>query len=557
MQRIRTAHIVSGTGRWPDLVFLAAVVMVSVAPYVAHLGFYGDDWTFLGTVTNATNHSVATLVREQLAFDPDGPARLTNIVYQTVLFRVFALNPLGYHVVNAVVLLAIAVFAYVTLRELGAHRTIALSIAAVYILLPNYSTDRFWIIAFAYDLSMASTLVGTYALLRALRSRRFIRWIAGAVLVLTVAALGFEVVIPLMLAIPVAVWWRSRRLGLGNLRDQLRIPQCLLSLATPLVVILATAVYKANTARGITAPSLGHLERLVAGALAVNFGTYGIALPHTVAWSLRQLPWSDLALAILLGGIVLFYVSKTEIPFESRRPWITLVLLGCVVFGLGTAIFVTTTRIAFWSTGLANRVWIAAALGVALIFVGGFGWVTAWLPSRLRRPAYAALIASLCVSGFVVTTALARYWIIASSTQLEVLRDIQRALPTLPTGTTLILGGVCPYVGPALVFESSWDLAGALRVVYRDPRLWADVATGRFSVHENGLRTEIYETSAFYPYSTDLLLFDRRRGTVTPLIDHTVAQAYLTERMECPDGAAGGGAVALPIDSWYAKIWWR
>src|SRR5262245_14804118 len=100
MQRILTAHIVSDNEPWRDLVVLAAVVMVSFAPDVAHLGFYGDDWTCLGTVTNATNHSFATLVRE-LAFEPNGPARLSKIVYQTVLFRVFALNPLVYHVVNA------------------------------------------------------------------------------------------------------------------------------------------------------------------------------------------------------------------------------------------------------------------------------------------------------------------------------------------------------------------------------------------------------------------------------------------------------------------------
>jgi hypothetical protein len=45
------------------------------------------------------------------------------------------------------------------------------------------------------------------------------------------------------------------------------------------------------------------------------------------------------------------------------------VLAGFVIFGLGAAIFLTTGRVLFGSGGIANRVWIAAALGVALVAV--------------------------------------------------------------------------------------------------------------------------------------------------------------------------------------------
>jgi hypothetical protein len=155
------------------------------------------------------------------------------------------------------------------------------------------------------------------------------------------------------------------------------------------------------------------------------------------------------------------------------------------------------------------------------------------------------------VSGFLVNTALATYWIAAWPRQLEVLRNIRRAMPELPPGITLILDGVCPYLGPAIVFESSWDLAGALRVVYRDRSLRADVTTGRFSIHDHGLRTRIYADSQFYPYGRDLLLFDDRRGTVLQVTDRNVARAHLSERAGCPEGIAGRGTLAFPLDDWY------
>jgi hypothetical protein len=527
------------------------VVLVSVVPYVSRLGFYSDDWVSLGTMTGASDQSVAGLVTAQLSSDPDGRARLTNTVYQALLFRAFKLNPLGYHVVNALVLLSAALLLYLTFCELGVQQTVAVSTAAIYILLPNYSTDRFWFVAFGYGLSMALFLVSTYAFLRAARSQWLVPWTVLALLALAAASLGMEVVVPLVLAIPAALWWQGYRRGRGSLKRQLGIPRGLLLSGSALAVVAAVAIYKGGTARGFSVPDVLYLKRLVAGALVVNFGTYGIALLNTVAWSARQLPLDGAALSALLAVLVFSHLSRGEPPPESARLWTTFVVAGCFIFGLGTAIFLTSARVSFWSAGIANRVWIAAALGVALVLVGGSGWVSSWLSSGLRRWVFSGLITGLCVSGFVINTALATFWIAAWQRQLEVVANIRQALPALAPRTTVILAGVCPYLGPAIVFESSWDLAGALQVVYRDRSLRADVTTGRFSMHDDGLRTRIYGDSRFYRYGQDLLLFDDRRETVFPVTDRSVATAHLSEPAGCPEGIAGGGALALPLDVWY------
>jgi hypothetical protein len=542
-----------------DLLFLTIVVLISVVPYISGLGFYTDDWASLGAMTNASDQSVAGLVKEQFSWDLDARARPTNTVYQAILVRVFGLNPLGYHVVNALVFLSAALLLYLTFGELGMQRTVALSTAAVYILLPNYSTDRFWFIAFGYGLSMALFLASTYAFLRAARSRWLVPWTAFALLALAAAALAMEVVVPLMLAIPAMLWWQSRPLCPDGVRSPWGTPRTFRLSLLALAVIATVAAYKSQTARGFSVPDLLHLRRLVAGSVAVNFGTYGVVLPVTVAWGLRQLPLWNAALGVLLGILVFSHLARAEAPPESSRFWTALVLVGCIVFALGTAIFLTNARVLFWSAGIANRVWIAAALGCALVLVGVSGWVSVRFSGSVRRRTFSLLITSLCVSGFVVNSAFATFWIDAWQRQLEVVANIRQTLPALAPGTTLILDGVCPYIGPAIVFESSWDLAGALRVAYRDRSLRADVIAGNVRIGEDGVWTQLYGTSYFYPYGNNLLLFEHSGKTVRRLTNARLARTYISEHRSCPEGAEGRGALMLPVDLLYGNAFrgWR
>ena len=129
------------------------------------------------------------------------------------------------------------------------------------------------------------------------------------------------------------------------------------------------------------------------------------------------------------------------------------------------------------------------------------------------------------------------------------LEDIRRAAPELRPGTTVILDGVCPYLGPAIVFESPWDLAGALQVAYRDPTLRGDVTTGTFSIDDESLTMRIYKMSVAHPYGPDLLLFNHQQRTIVQLTDVRTARAQLLKPTACPSGAAGQGTVAFPFDN--------
>jgi hypothetical protein len=285
----------------------------------------------------------------------------------------------------------------------------------------------------------------------------------------------------------------------------------------------------------------------------VNFGTFGLALPHTAAWSIRQLPWSEVALGGIIGMILFLYLWRVEDEREPSRFWRRLIAIGILIFVLGASIFVFIPQVAFWSTGIANRVWITAAIGYAFVLVGLSGLIGNQLSRPFGRAVFAACVSAICVSGFVVNAALSKHWRAAWLLQLEVLHDIKRGLPTIPSGTTLILDGVCPYLGPAIVFESSWDLQGALRVMYRDSTLLADVVTGRLSKGPQGLSTRHYNVVRLYPYGPDLILFSRTQRTTVRLINADVARTELGSPTACPDGVPGRGTIVLPFDHWFER----
>jgi hypothetical protein len=537
-----------------DLVILALLAALSVAPYVLRLGFYSDDWAVLAMLVNSQDQSLSGLLATQYANNDSFRMRPTQMVYYAALFTAFGIRPLGYHVVNAAVLASVVLLLYLVLRETGMSLTVARAVSAVYLVLPNYSTDRFWFAAFAYALAAALFLLSTYALLKASRDEAFNFWYAVALFALTASVLGMELFLPLSLAVPVALALRNRKRG--------RL-KTLLLLGGPIVIIAAAIWYKAESAVGAAwrpdSPDFSSLVRLVVGSVAVNFGTFGIALPHTVAWSVRQLMPAAMVLPVILGAIVFWWLLREGPPPHSRRSWIEIVMAGGLVFCFGIAIFVVApSRVSFWSTGVSNRAWIAASLGTAAMLVGAAGWLTSGLPPALHRRLFSALIAALCASCFVIAVCLSEYWIAAWPTQLEILDKMQRALPGPQPGTTLILYGPCAYVGPAIVFEAPWDFAGARKVVYRDPTLGGDVLNdsrpGRFGITDEGLWTRFYGESQFYRFGPDLFLFDYRAGKIRPLSDRVSAVAGLSEPTGCPPGIEGRGTVSLPLDTWYSAM---
>jgi hypothetical protein len=555
-------------GNLLDSAFLSLIILSSAIFYVTRLGFYSDDWAFLRIMSTSDDRSLLGLWHQQYRFNANLQMRPTQVVYQSVLFKLFGFAPLGYHIVNTLIITVVAVLLYWVLRELNLPRFVAIAIAAVYGLLPNYSTDRFWFAAFGYALSMAFYLLSLYADLRAVRSRSrsLLGWKLIALLGLLVASLGYEVVIPLLMVNVVVTWLRARRLYDAGLSGRLGRWGAILFLGSNLFVIAVLLVYKSVTAQGVglaADETAFHGVRLVVGAIFTNYGTYGLGLPYALVWSGVNANRFVLVFGLVLTLLVLGYqilLFRNECGFPERTAWRRLIAGGLAVFALGYAIFVSTGRIGFSSTGIFNRVAIAGALGFALSIVASLGWIcTRFQSSRVRSRCFAVLIAALCGAGFLINNVLATAWVTAWNRERIVLAEIQESLPVLPSHTALILHGVCPYIGPAIVYESNFDLASALQLMYRDPTLKADVATDRLMIGQDGLRTQFYGFRSMYPYSERLLLYDHERKRVASLSDVQAATRYLAtgnpeSSMKCARGVPGRGTLVFPTDELYLRL---
>jgi hypothetical protein len=562
--------IPSGTVTIQDCLFLSVVVLLSAILYIHNLGFYSDDWSFLGFLSMSPDQSISGLFRS--IYSPHVKMRPLQILYLAVLYKLFGPHPLGYHLFNTVILLSNVELFYLALRELGQRRILSLAVPLLYGLFPLYSTDRFWVAAFQANLSMALYFLCLYSDLRAVRARqtRLWYWRLLSVMSLLGSSMAYEVTLPLFALNPLLVWCRARQFDSSDPGRRWVRTHLATSLASTLLALTLAVAFKALTTirlgnqTGNAQYFLSIVRRAIAldygeydyglnlkQAILVNYGEYGLGLPR-IAWKILQ-DYPDAAISTVGGftGLIIFghlyhVASKSDTELISKQCARGLIALGPIVFVLGYAVFLTNYNVLFTTTGIGNRTAIAAAIGVALSLVGALGWLSNLLPSdRLRKHAFCALVALLCTASFLITNTIASFWERAYRQETEILNDIHRQFPSLPEGCSLILDGVCPYVGPAIVFESSWDLAGALLIHYRDYTLRADVVTPSLKIREDGLYTSLYEIEHHYPYD-NMFIYNYEQKVTYRLTSAEDAHRYFQAinpayKNACPQGHAGYG----------------
>jgi hypothetical protein len=555
-----------------DCVFLACLSLASSLWYLTRLGFYSDDWGLFAAFKLTPDASLANLVRSSFLDRP------IQGVYSILLFRLFGLHPFGYQATNAVVLALVAVLLYLVLRKLHLSRAAALGVALVYSVLPNYSTDRFWFAAFAAPLSIAFYLLSLLIDLNAatVHGRALIGRRVGAVTALLTSVLLYEAALPFFFINPFLAWYSTSQ-GLFS-RDSSPEPSRPLPgtrhfnwvafLGVNSVVLVAVAIYKANTSPRLHAPrGVAALMWSIAGNLFrgdFKDGDYGLNLRAAfqahyvdylfelpkVVWSLQQnhpLAWLPLA-SLVFGAIVFLYAlyARSAGDHLTMRSSLVLVAAGLVTFLIGYSTFLTNKAIQITPTGIGNRTSIAAALGVAVTAAGLFGLLaSAFRNSAMRSTAFAAMLGAYAAGGFFVLSTISSFWIDAYGRELEILHDVETHVGTPPSRTTLMLGGICSYYGPAIVFESDWDLSGALRLHYGDRTLSADVLRpSLYHVTDSGLATFLYEGEDDYEFGSYLRVYDYRRKTSYELPDRDVTLRLFHDSpldADCPPGMEGVG----------------
>lgn len=537
--------------RFQDCLFIAICVVVCALPQVRGLGFYSDDWQFLGLMTTSAQHSFIGLFRA-LA-NTSALMRPVQIACLVVLYRLFGLHPLGYHLVIVGVLLLNGILLYLVIIQLTGQRLLALSVALVYSLLPNYSTDRIWISTFQVTVSTALYLASLLLSLKALEVKNSWIWILGGTALFCVlgSVLAYELVLPLYPLSLLLLWYKDRRLKKPLSRPWPSLNFRIL-LAFTVAGVSLGGLYKAMTT--IRYHGHGNVDWLLGMAkdiIKTHFLFYGAELPY-IDWSVAR-RYSNTTIWILglgLGVATFWYLHRVVVNSGYTVPRLMgsmgLIGFGLLVAALGYAIFwLAPWQVGFTITGVNNRTAEVASIGVAISFVGGACLFSLFgISDKIRVGIFCLVVSFVVASGFLINNYIASFWTSASLKQGAVLRSIRQQFPVWHAGNVLLLDGVCPYVGPGIVFETYWDVDGALDTVYHAPNIEGDVVSTKAKLGKKDLFTSMYGIARPYPYGKNLIVFNVRRDMVRRLTNASAARSYFENvdpgySSRCPSAGEG------------------
>jgi hypothetical protein len=285
----------------------------------------------------------------------------------------------------------------------------------------------------------------------------------------------------------------------------------------------------------------------------VDSGLNVLAAARYYSWGLIQ-RWSASLVGVVSGRAGMFATAvvlilgllawwRLRAPAEGESEPRRLLLFGLAAFLLGNATFIFIGAAVFAPSGIGNRTLVAAAIGFSMLAVAIFEFAARIAGARRRSALFSALLIFTLVAAAARTEQIERYWAEAPNLQQQVLETAAVDLKRVPAGATVILDGVCPYHGPAIVFETYWDVGGALSLALGRP-VTGDTVSPRMSAAPMGLTTSIYEERQFYPFAPTLFIYNPRLHTLASLPDLASARGYFAQsarQFHCPEGFAGHG----------------
>lgn len=535
--------------RWDGPTEAAVLVTLTLLPVLAalpRLGLYSDDYgMFLGFEQlrgQPLPQLLASVIEKYSARPGQGLA-------SAFLYFAFGLDPLPYLLVETALVAASAVLLWSLLRRLGIQPTIAFGAAAIFCLLPQLSTVRLWFAALCVAAAMLFFLIGALSLLRWLDDRRA-AWSLAAFVSWGLSLSFYELFVPFMLLMLAYAGW-ARASGWR--------PASLLSAARPLLphalLIVAVLGVKALVSDRVDG---WHVKYVALQALKLDYdretefgfnpGAFLFTnYVETFAFPLRSLPFfesghtTQLACALIAAALVAAAMSRCDWHVKSGTAWRALGIgLGASLAGYG--IFVLTGATSFTTSGIGNRTAVASAMGVALAASAGLVLATRLAPSWARRGLGSGLFALVAFVMTLATARIAEHWAGAYAKQQAILASARQDLDWLPAGSTILLDGVCPYDGPAIVFETDWDVSGALSLALGRP-LAGTIITGTTRFGRKGVLAPIYAIPNLYRYGPTTYAYNPYTRSIVGLAEWRQAQAFLARRRppRCPVGYEGHG----------------
>jgi len=535
-----------------DSLCLAFCVAVLVAPFVTRLGFYSDDWSLLADFRRDLlndRFGIETMLR---GFE----ARPLQGIYLASLFYAFGLDPLGCHIVNAIVRAAAMISFYCLLLRIRIDRPIAFAAAAILIIVPQRSTSRVWFSTFQIPLSMLLAFLSLHAQLSFAKTGRK-RWLAAALVLAVASIAAYEIFAPIIVGFAIWLLIEAWRAAPAERRPRRQVVLAVGALAA----VALTVFVKGMLTDRAQAPDLQMymkgLNRLVKpdydwrtdGSLNI-FATVDVNLwqPLVGLWKASAAVLrGEVGVCAVLAGVAVAAVTFWRLAQRNDETGpghgaVRAILVGVAAFVLAHATFLISSQIMFSPTGIGNRALVGMALGLALGAAGLLGLAASRLSPNVARWLFASAVSLVVLIGSWRTEQISRYWAESWSIEKDLIASAKRDLKAIPPRSMIMFDGVCPYHGPGIVMET-WEAGGMLTLTLgRD--IVADTSSDRMKVGPRGLVTSIYGDDFLYPYGPNLYVYDPGRHLVARIPDRAAAIDYFTSRdrkMDCPEGFVGQG----------------
>jgi hypothetical protein len=424
--------------------------------YVLHGGFHSDDWSIAAAYHLAGRHAYASVVSQLTDINGGRPLLSLIAPLPHVIFGLHA----RLHLADAIALGVLAsVSFYVLLRVLGLARSHAASMATLAFLFPWSDGVRFWATAGVTNAALVFFFLGSILAVRGMseRGRRAAGIHAGAVALYLASALTYEVAagavaLSGVLYLTQAPWSRVR---LRWLVDAALVTGAIAwsSVATKAVRYVPSIPYKLKVAPQDTCE-----------AVSVFASSW---LPRTAATPVAQVLTIAAIAAAVLG------LRRRWAPRQSARPWRSLAVVGLTWLVGGYAI--TLGSLHPLDAGANNRGNMFAAFGFSLVVYAVGMLVVVGLLSDRQPLAIVAMAFTVLVSlAYVMRIEHdKRLWLDAQRRQRDVLAAI-RSVGRPEHGTAIYAFGFPAHVATAVpVFAYSWDLNGAVQLMWKDSSLSA------------------------------------------------------------------------------------
>lgn len=494
--------------------FFVLLEVLIFGPNLFKVGFYLDDWLMLSTLRFGPQDLFGAF-SNYFFNDPKVIIRPVEVLHFGLMYFLFGIKPLGYHVVNAALEICCSVLLYVALKQFTNSRFLSCLVTCGFIIYPVRDSTHYWILCSSVALSLALYLGSLIFSLKAVKEKKPVLY-AIAALPFAFSIFNYEVFMPLAGVTAASVFFFARR-SESYARAFLQAVFSFLPLFLSGVSLFAYQRF--------LVPNLGvgYLHRLTIDPAqilhVIGAGTFTSSLFGAMPFFQRQAELhltepqnlgNLLALTLIFSGTVIlsFRLLAAEADSIRLRTCMELVVVGILAIVSSLAIFGLNKEYEPTLMTLVNRMFTGASLGWNCIFAGLF-FSAVWLifnfvkVKTAQQCVLAILSSGLAVAAVFFTLVnwqLAQPWVVSKRAQSDVYYLLRGMRGKVKHPDVIILSDFPRYVMWCPVFDGIWDFQSMARVALEDPKIQAGVVCDRLVVEKRLIKdVSVGYTCASYP----------------------------------------------------------